>query len=175
MRRLFFALWPDDALRAAVVAATAEALAEAGGRPVPPENLHVTLAFLGDVAGERLADAVAAARTVTAATARQRFDRIACWGRGGPLVLEATHPDAALGALQASLANALFAADFQLERREFRPHVTLSRRPLRRPAARPPASPGSVLDWACAGFVLAASETRPEGSRYTVLERFPPG
>lgn len=171
-RRLFFALWPDETVRAATVSATARAVAAAGGRPVPPDSLHVTLAFLGSLPTERVADVLAAARSVRAAAGAQTFDRIAQWGRGGPLVLEATRLEPALERLQSALANALLGANFALDRRAFRPHITLSRQPARRLPPAPPDVPGGALAWPYAAFVLVDSETGPGGSRYTVAERF---
>ncbi|MGH8210965.1 MAG: 2'-5' RNA ligase family protein [Steroidobacteraceae bacterium] len=53
-RRVFFALWPDDELRAAFARATHEAVRVAGGRSVPAHNLHATLLFLGPVAERRI-------------------------------------------------------------------------------------------------------------------------
>lgn len=54
-RRLFFALWADEAMRQAMAQATRKAASASGGHPVPAENLHVTLAFLGPVPERRLA------------------------------------------------------------------------------------------------------------------------
>lgn len=171
-RRLFFAVWPDEALRRATAAAVARAVAAAGGRVVPDANLHVTLAFLGGVPAERVADAIAAARRVPAVRGVQAFDRVAQWGRGGPLVLEASRLDPGLQDLQAALSEALAAAGFALDRRAFRPHITLSRRPDRRVPPEPPDTERGVLAWPFAGFVLVESETAAAGSRYTVVERF---
>jgi 2'-5' RNA ligase len=174
-RRLYFALWPHDALRTALSVATARAVREAGGRAVPPENLHVTLAFLGSVPEHRATAAQAAAHSVTVGPGVQAFDRIAQWGRGGPLVLAATRVEPALARLQAALENALLAADFRLDRREFRPHVTLARRPTARRPAAPPEAPGGRLEWSWSTFVLVESETGSEGSRYTVVDHFGAG
>ena len=64
--RLFFAAWPD-AVAAAELARVAEALAGlAQGKPVPPEKIHLTLAFLGeiDAGAQRSAAEVASKRQV---------------------------------------------------------------------------------------------------------------
>ena len=53
--RLFFALWPDAAARAAIAAFAHEVAQRAGGRDPREENLHVTLAFVGDVSPDRIA------------------------------------------------------------------------------------------------------------------------
>jgi 2'-5' RNA ligase len=62
--RLFFALWPDDALREALGRVGLVLAARAQGKPVPAAKLHMTLAFLGEVPAERLAPAVDAAARV---------------------------------------------------------------------------------------------------------------
>src|SRR5579883_616458 len=61
-RRLFFALWPDEAMREAMVQAIREPVRASGGRPVHAGNLHVTLAFLGAVPERRLTELAEAAR-----------------------------------------------------------------------------------------------------------------
>jgi len=59
MARLFVAVWPSPAVRAALHAL--EVRPEPGIRPVPPENWHITLRFLGDAdpaaVEQRLAEA----------------------------------------------------------------------------------------------------------------------
>lgn len=177
-RRLYFALWPDDALRAAIAAASAEAIATVGGRAVPPADFHVTLAFLGGVPAARVAPAIAAARSVRAERGAQRFDRVGSWPRGespgespgGPLVLEATRVAASLAALHAALGNRLRTADFALDRREFRPHITLARGTER---ACAPVS--ASVEWRYSAFVLVESRLAPAGSRYAIVDTFPLG
>lgn len=167
-RRLYFALWPAPEVRAAVERVAAPAIEAAGGRAVPPENLHVTLAFLGGVPERRCADAIAAARAVTAERGAQDFDRVRTWGRGGPLVLEATRVAPPLADLQEQLRNSLLAAEFALDRRDFRPHITLARAPGRRVAPAPANVPWSYRD-----FVLVESRTGPAGSQYAIAATFP--
>src|SRR5690606_7943609 len=47
LRRIFFALWPDDATRGAIERACRQAVRRSGGRPTAKRNLHLTVAFLG--------------------------------------------------------------------------------------------------------------------------------
>jgi 2'-5' RNA ligase len=59
VRRLFFALWPSDAVRARLAQ---EAQSHAGlGRAIPVRNLHITLVFLGGVQEERVVEVLQAA------------------------------------------------------------------------------------------------------------------
>jgi 2'-5' RNA ligase len=51
--RMFFALWPDAAARAALAGLAAEVVRGGGGRAPAAANLHLTLAFVGAVAPER--------------------------------------------------------------------------------------------------------------------------
>ncbi|EDV2239190.1 RNA 2',3'-cyclic phosphodiesterase, partial [Salmonella enterica subsp. enterica serovar Typhimurium] len=52
-KRLFFAIdLPDDA-RAQIIAWRAAHFASEDGRPVAAANLHLTLAFLGDVSSDK--------------------------------------------------------------------------------------------------------------------------
>ena len=61
MARLFFAVWPDAAAAARLEALAREVALVTGGRPQPREKIHLTLAFLGEVAEERIGAACAAA------------------------------------------------------------------------------------------------------------------
>src|SRR5690606_35642790 len=53
-RRIFFALWPDDATRGAIERACRDAVRRSGGRPTAKRNLHLTVAFLGMLEPEAL-------------------------------------------------------------------------------------------------------------------------
>src|SRR5581483_1928235 len=82
-RRIFFALWPDERVRAALAHATHKAVRSCGGRPVPVHNLHATLLFLGSVPESRIPDVVA-----VAANARSAMDdavAVGGWTQGASL------------------------------------------------------------------------------------------
>jgi 2'-5' RNA ligase len=66
MARVFFALWPSPEAARQLAAVAASFAAAAGGRATRLESLHLTLAFLGDVAVDRLPELERAARECAA-------------------------------------------------------------------------------------------------------------
>ena len=160
--RLFYALVPDEALRASL-GARALALADAiGGRAVPAHNVHMTLAFLGEVPGER----VGALRDISGALPRAAFtlvlDRVGEWHHAGVAWIAPSRVPAELAALQAALADSLRAREFALEARPFRPHLTLVRR-RRKPLVDAPTEP---LVWNVSRVSLMRSESTAGLVRY---------
>lgn len=71
LRRLFFALWPDSEMQAALAEVTRRWVAGIGGKPIPPENFHFTLAFLGTMDDRRLPELEPIAESVAAAFVRR--------------------------------------------------------------------------------------------------------
>ena len=122
--RLFFAIPLSPPVREALAAVQDGLRAQGRGAFPPPENLHLTLAFLGET--EDLAGAVAALAAIRARPFSLsvggplgRFDDL--WWAGvtaGP----------ALEALALSLQADLRRRGFFLEDRPFQPHITLVRR-----------------------------------------------
>lgn len=170
-RRLFFACWPDRTTRERMAHACRKAVRGSGGRPVPQENLHVTLVFLGSVAESAVPSAVAAGHAAAAAGQPFElvFDRLAHWPRPQVLVAEATDTPAAATALSGSLVAGLAEAGFAFDRRPFRPHVTLARK-MGKPAARLALRP---VCWPVGELALVESVTDRSGARYSVRQRWP--
>lgn len=149
--RLFLALWPDDAVRRRLAAAQQAWHWPARAARVPPDRLHLTLHFLGEVADSE-ARALAASLPPCTAPFTLRLDRVALWPPG-IAVLEPVEPPAGLAALHSDLAGVLRAQGLRVEARAFRPHVTLARHAQ---DAVPPAGL-PVIDWAVRGYALVRS------------------
>lgn len=178
--RLFVALDLPDAVRARIVAWGREALTDPALRPVRPESLHVTLAFLGWTPEKevgRLGEIVAASRgeapSVELGGPVPRPER----GRPRLFALPADSPQTV--ALQARLQERLVSAGlYEPEKRPFWPHVTVARvrreeRGSKRPALvskLPGAVPQDLLQPAvCRRMTLYRSELQPQGAQYTPL------
>ena len=123
--RLFAAIPLDREGREAVAAYQA-ALRRLGvrGNFTRPENLHITLAFLGEQPDERAA--AEALETVEREPGRVLLDRLDSFDRSSLLVMGASE-DGDIRALAADAASALRRAGFSLEKRRYKAHVTLCR------------------------------------------------
>lgn len=168
--RLFLGLRVPDDWADALVRWQESALRD-GGRLVPRENLHVTLAFLGRRPhGElraivaALADAVAAAGRVELDVERYRETRAA-----GMLVLTDTERRAT--ALAEDVQERLERLGvYRREQRPWLPHVTVVRY-RRPPRLRPPLPDlGTLVPSDAAAYL---SRLHPSGARYEVLESCP--
>jgi RNA 2',3'-cyclic 3'-phosphodiesterase len=173
-RRLFFALWPDEAQRRALEHSCATAVRHSGGRPVPVSNLHVTLAFLGSVAAARLPDLHRIAREQAArhahdAPATLTFARLAHWKEAQILCALATEQSPSARDLAVALQEAAAALGLSPDRKPFQAHVTLARKVVR---------PGALLAlrpvvWRFDAFALIDSRTEPSGPVYSVIDSYP--
>ena len=167
MARLFFALWPDEAARQALADVAATLAARVRGRPVPATKIHLTLAFLGEIAADR----VQAAREVGTIVRSPGFDLVLdCVGsfRASQVAWAgSTRVPPELVGLHAGLTAELRSLGFTLEDRPFAPHVTLARRISK---AVPPA-PMPPLEWLARELTLVRSDAGT--GRYDVLEGWP--
>ena len=99
------------------------------GRAMPEENLHLTLAFLGDVsdaAAQGVAEALDGARLAPVTLA---LSGLALFGGQRPRVLAVSATGAGLAALRSKAMRLIREAGVELARTRFRPHVTIARFP----------------------------------------------
>ncbi len=164
-RRVFFALWPDAALRTELLATFGAAAEGAGGRPVPATNLHVTLEFLGAVAEARQGELEALGERIEIPAAELVLDTVDWWPRPALLAAGSRAPAQALIDLQAALRRLLANAGFRVDARAYRPHVTLARKVT----CQPPAAPLARVSWPIRELALVESLPGADGSRYAPL------
>lgn len=152
------------ALSAAADSAVSEALQAASGvRRVPAENFHLTLAFLGSVALDR----VAAVEAVGAKCAQGQpfeivLDAIEHWRKPQVLCATASVTPPAAAALAEMLKRALVDQGFAPDLKPFRVHATVARK-VRRVTREPRIEP---VRWRFDSLHLIESETAPAGSSY---------
>lgn len=152
------------------------------GRLVPVENLHLTLAFLGEQSTAALEELHWMLDGLSSPCFLVDFGPLDTFGGGPPHSLHAgIKPSAGLQTLHAKLRGTLHAAGIETERRRLRPHVTLARfRPgmdgadqarLARFLAAHAAAP--VPSFEARALTLFRSTLRPDGAVHEALAEYP--
>jgi RNA 2',3'-cyclic 3'-phosphodiesterase len=178
--RLFVALDLPGEVREAIVDWQQAELGDEALRVVGPQNLHITLAFLGYLPEKAIGSVAEVVHGVGAAAPRIELAPEPVGkpkGRPRIIALEARSP--ATVALQAQLQDELAARRlYEPEKRPFWPHITVARvRPEKRGAKRPARierPPGRLPEALCEAFrgvriTLYRSILRPQGAEYAPL------
>ena len=167
--RLFFAAWPAPEVQQALGKQAQVLARECGGRAIPAHNIHLTLAFLGDVERARRARIDALAGAISGQHFNLAIDHVEYWRHNRIVWAGVEHCPEALQDLAASLERALAAEEFRIERRPYVPHVTLLRDARRAPAD----AAMRTIAWPVSGFALVESVPREKGRAYEVLKDWP--
>lgn len=123
--RLFLALWPGRTAQARAVACQSAQSWPAGTRLIAPEDLHVTLHFLGTVPCDRLPD-LCTRLDVSPCQVAVTLNRLELWQKGVAALAAPAVPHA-LRELHERLAERLRLLGMPVDERPYRPHITLAR------------------------------------------------
>jgi 2'-5' RNA ligase len=186
--RLFVAITLPDSIKSEIQRAQAElrrAVADGSARWTRPEQFHLTLRFLGNVAAERVAALVEALRGACKDFAPLR---LAAEGVGffpkarAPRVVWVGLQDrqGALAGLQAAIQNATRNFTSEAPEERFSGHVTLGRiKSVRRPEAEALGQAAgkfaqtSFGEWRANSVELIRSQLSSQGPSYSVLAEVP--
>lgn len=130
--RIFVAAELPQELYEALCQTSAQVRDAMDGRYVPPENFHVTLAFLGEVPSALVDDVAGAVEEacVVHAPFSTTLGGLGTFGRGRNVMLWQgfAQDDVAWQALAKDVRGHLTSAGFAIDAKRFLPHVTLMRR-----------------------------------------------
>ncbi len=167
MKRLFFALWPDEPTRVKIDRLN-ESLVCNRLKKSRSDNLHVTLAFMGNVDSLTEHTIRKHMSQITAEPIMIVFERLTSWSNAGILCLTSSKQPHQLIDLVEQLKVVIGEQGVELDSRPYTAHVTLARK------ARP--NPTVILDpicWQAINFALVESVSTAEGVDYQVLESWP--
>lgn len=169
-RRLFFALDMPDEVQQQIIHWRAQNFPADAGRPVEAANLHLTLAFLGDVSAEKQKALSQLAGRIQQPGFSVTLDDAGLWARSRVVWLGPRH--ASLGLIQ--LANMLRAQAARngcyQSPQPFHPHVTVYRNVTQNVAIP---QPNFRWQFKVEEFVLYESIFKQGRTRYLPLERWP--
>jgi 2'-5' RNA ligase len=163
--RLFFALWPDEAVRRAL----SDWPLPCSGRAMSMQTLHTTLVFLGAVDQARLESLKLAAEEVVAQSFELCFDVARYWGHNHIVYAAPDVVPVQLQYLVSELERHLLKHHFVFELREYKPHVTLMRNVHWSDDPFPAMPP---VHWRVSEFVLLQSVPEDADAHYRVLANF---
>ncbi|HZM44876.1 MAG TPA: RNA 2',3'-cyclic phosphodiesterase [Burkholderiales bacterium] len=168
---MFFAAWPTAGVQEKLHAIAQQARRECGGRAVAQGNIHLTLAFLGDVPRDRVHQIESVAAEISGSRCDIAVDRLQYWKHNRILWAGVERCPEPLAGLAGKLSVGLRAIGFKLDDRPYVLHVTLLRNARCAPAERSiPA-----VAWPIADVALVESLQRGDGRVYEVLRRWPLG
>lgn len=164
--RWFFALWPDLAVSRSL-AELRPVLHYPKARWSHPLDLHLTLAFLGELTPAELACAEAAAGRVSASAFPVSVDTLGVFRRSRVLWCGPSQASTGLLDLVERLQSQLTLCGFEPEGRPYRAHLTLARG-VSQP---PPPVPFFGATWVARDFALACGRPR-QSPRYEIRRRW---
>ena len=167
--RLFFAIMPDDGVRARLAALAESTARVAGGRASAPDTLHLTVVFVGTVASDTVAAIRDAGDAMRWEAHDLALDRLGAFARAGIAWAAPSRAPDALMRMHRGLVEALAARGIASETRPYRPHVTL----VRRCAAPVDAPIEPPVAWRVDGVVLMSSRLLSDGPHYRPIACWP--
>jgi len=164
-QRLFFALWPDDRTRKAIASVVKQACQQHKGKPISTGNLHLTLAFLGNVNPNQRECLEVLAESVSMTPLSLCLEHLGVFPRPRVLWLGVKEQPDALMQLAAKLSDGARDCGIKLDNKGFNPHVSLMRKvsTLSEFAIQP-------IHWKANQFCLVHSISQPEGVEYRVVK-----
>ncbi|MDH5473542.1 MAG: RNA 2',3'-cyclic phosphodiesterase [Gammaproteobacteria bacterium] len=168
-RRVFFALWPDDGVRQKVIETFNQSpQSKLKGRLMRPENIHITLHFIGNVLEEKLDCLDQAAQTVTVDPFELSLDCYGYFYKARVFWMGCQVTPDPLKKLYTKLGNVLSPCDYDVNRRPYAAHLTLMRK-LNKPGEFGNFAP---IHWRVNNFVLVESIAVEHGVEYQVIKRY---
>lgn len=168
-KRVFFAIEIPTKIQRQIVRWRAENFPDDAGRPVAAANMHITLAFLGEVSAEKQAALAKLAGRIRQPGFTLHLDDAGQWLRSRVVWLGTRQPPRGLLQLANMLRAQAARSGCYQSPQPFHPHLTLLRNTAH---AVPIPAPGFHWEIPVSEFVLYESNFINGRTRYTPLQRW---
>ena len=170
-KRIFLALWPDEATRQQLFKIQNELKHEQAlrsARAINPENLHMTLHFIGSISMETLRALEVSLDSVQSKAFELEVNTVGCFVRPQVFWLGLENIPPELQELEQKTAACVRQCVEAYQGRPYRPHISLFRKAKKLIDSRD----WPVLQWPVSSFALVESKTCSEGVQYSVLKEW---
>ncbi len=163
-KRLFFSLIPGEGVRSQIIEVAKRFPAVKGMRPVPSNNLHITLLFLGSVEDKGRKCLENNIFNICSRPFMLRLDQYGYFKRSQSIWLGCSCPDE-LNSLVEHLKSSGVQCSLDFDDQPYKPHVTLFRK------ARQVDFPDApvAIDWKVSEFHLVESVSHENTTRYNKI------
>jgi len=163
-KRLFLAICPPMSLTQTIAQSIRLPI---DCRPVPAENYHVTLVFLGLVEPELQVEICRSMAQVTSTPFTVQFRQITHWEKPKVLCLTDSKVNGALLNVVTQIKKSVEKLGVSVERRPFQAHLTVAKGVL-----RPHVDAVNRISWQVDSFCLLESISVSPGVRYAVIQKW---
>lgn len=171
--RVFFAIWPKDAVWRQLCGLSEKLELVCGGRRTRAESIHLTLIFLGEMGTSQLDALCLAANTVKGRAFNFIVDGIRYWKFNRVVYAGAGEVPLELFNLVGSLKDALSTNGFSFDHKAFTPHITLVRKVQPHVLPKSLKSLAEPIVWPVSEWILVKSEQVSDRSVYTPIGHWP--
>lgn len=168
-KRVFFAIEIPTKIQRQIVRWRADNFPDDAGRPVAAANMHITLAFLGEISAEKQAALATMAGRIRQPGFTLHLDDAGQWLRSRVVWLGTRQPPRGLLQLANLLRAQAARSGCYQSPQPFHPHLTLLRNTA---LAVPIPAPGFSWEIPVSEFVLYESNFINGRTRYTPLQRW---
>ncbi|MGX9740129.1 RNA 2',3'-cyclic phosphodiesterase [Pseudocitrobacter corydidari] len=168
-KRVFFAIEIPTKIQRQIVRWRADNFPDDAGRPVAAANMHITLAFLGEISAEKQAALATMAGRIRQPGFTLHLDDAGQWLRSRVVWLGTRQPPRGLLQLANLLRAQAARSGCYQSPQPFHPHLTLLRNTAH---AVPIPAPGFSWEIPVSEFVLYESNFINGRTRYTPLQRW---
>jgi 2'-5' RNA ligase len=167
--RLFFAIWPDESVVQHLKQLAEPVMQTTSGKITPPENWHLTLAFLGNIDQSHKQCMEKAATQIQSTHFTLTFEQFGYWSKNRILWLGVDKTPDTLTDLVKQLNQQLYPCGYSPEIRPFKAHLTLMRKAFLTKALPPIFQP---VVWMVDHFCLVRSTIDAKGASYEIIRRW---
>ena len=164
MKRLFFALWPNNEIRKQIDSFN-KSIKSGNLKKVQRDNLHITLVFLGNVDAKSETILRQSVESISVQPFVLQFDQLNYWQKPRILCLATQQYDTQLSILVNALKKAAEQCSIKTEKRPYQPHITLARKARTKIEVKTPR-----ITWQAQSFCLVESCSTTNGVHYQVLQ-----
>ena len=165
MKRLFFALWPDESVLKKINQDALASFANCQGNLIKTHNWHITLAYFGAANKDMQQCLEQQAEKIKSQAFELHLSQLGYWSKVKVAWLAPNEIPTELSRLANELQSLIIPCGYKAESRAYQPHLSIMRKAKKAPAV----TEISTIKMLVSKFCLAESLSTTSGVEYKIL------